>query len=207
MKLPRTLLKLLNGLACKVYCYIAYRNGIKNYHFAAKRIGTDIGHSERSVENALNALVSQKLLIRERVKNRRVQYSLLCPVETGNSLFDLAQKGSLGAWNNNHIFQIYLREHDKRWNDKHIPLSNAVITHHCEAISTSLYFEDSFSQSDLIYYIQNFFNSNTKTDYHYPIFARYLQQQLGYTESLFSHDGEVLEESLVSKNLRCNSAL
>lgn len=199
VKLPLAVLASMNGLTCKVYCFIAHNIWKDGYDFAADRIAPDLRCHQRSVETSLNTLIKAKLLQRVRVGDsnsnstkdaRRVTYSLFCPVTTGNSIFDKAKRGELYESHDCYLFQIFLQRHDFYWKQNpHKPLKNKTIIHYCRRFHYALSeYGETVTYENYKYYAMLFFES-TKTDCHFPVFIHYLTDRFGLGEILFDAEG------------------
>ena len=195
-KIPNGLYKHLKPIEIAVYVYIAGQ--VVDWDFSARRIANEmIGISRNTVDKALKGLEEKGFLKRVTLSNRKMRYRLsYIEAEYTKSIFDHCKGGTNERQSS--AFAYYLSEHDSKFRDKHIHLTDKQISSDCELIQKALangsLDNDAYNE---VYkgYVSKFLNDeNYNTDKHFPAFVYYLLGQLDDSYRGFNGDEALTKE-------------
>ena len=204
-KIPNQLWKYLKPLELAIYTYIA--ENPKTWDFSANSISKEMfGVTRNTVGKALESLVCKGYLERKMITNRKMRYKLFYTEAnySQTSIFESCLSG-------NHTddcttFMFYLKEHNERFNEKHIPLKDVQIKRDCQAIR-QLHSKDLITKLRYIDYVKKFLsNKSNKTDYHFPAFVNYVLGQVDEQYNGYDVDGSALTKDERMVMLELDSA-
>ena len=182
--IPQSAHRILSSKELLVLAHIISKKSDQYWNFRDVRIAQELNLGVATVKRALTTLEAMNILKRTKTEGRRMIYELL-PYEFPNlriSLFDKCLASGLDGG----AFSIFLCHHNRYYKQDHTPLKDSTIEDNVAHIKY-MFDEMGVILKDNNYGIicKKFLSSQKGGDYHFPVFVRWVAQQLNADRSGF----------------------
>lgn len=182
--IPQSAHRLLSSKELLVLAHIISKKSDEYWNFRDVRIAKELKIGASTVKLALASLESMRILERTDSKGRRTAYELLpysWPKLRSSIFEDCLESGLDGGF-----FSQYLHHHNKYYKQKHSPLKDSTITDNVDHLRNIFDLANHGTCSSHFSAICNrFLRSKAGGDYHFPVFVRWVAQQLSPDRSGF----------------------